>query len=336
MLAWFLAGEGKTFMLLEPGKPNSSSLVAAGLLNPITGRKFSKTWLAEDLFPFAEKTYREIEATLQQRFYKPFSLLHLFDSVKSQNDWSVRCASPGYTHFLKSEEIIYLDPQKVNNPFGAFEVGSAARMFTEKLVPALRTYFTAQDWLRSDAFVPAALTIHADYVQYEGLQARRIIFCEGATPNPFFPGLPYQYAKGECLLVRINDFYPQYIIKGDAGLVPWTEKDIYYIGATHHWHYADDKPSAEGRAELEQNLQKVLRQPYEVVDHRAAIRPATHGRRPFIGLHPQQPQLGIFNGLGTKGFSLSPYFAHHLVQHLEHGTPLLPEVDVQRFYQPKA
>ena len=335
MLAWFLQKENKRFVILEPGKVNSSSLVAAGLLNPITGRKFSKTWLAEELFPFAESTYKEIEVSLGQTFYQSFPLLHLFDSVKSQNDWSVRCVSPGYTRFLKSEEIMYLDQEKVNNSFGAFEVGGAARMHTEKLVPALRRHFSSNGLLREQPFTATALTLYNDYVQYDDLQARRIIFCEGASPNTLFPDLPYQYAKGECLLVHIKDFYPDYIIKGDAGIIPWTEPDVYYIGATHHWKYEDDKPSAIGREELEQNLKNVLRLPYQIVDHRAAIRPATHGRRPFIGLHPKHQQVGIFNGLGTKGFSLSPYFARHFLEHLERGTPLLPEVDVKRFYQPK-
>ncbi len=336
MLGWFLEKAGKQFVLLEQDKPNSSSLVAAGLLNPITGRKFSKTWLAEEIFPFAESTYHEIENKLQQTLYQSFPLLHLFDSVKAQNDWSLRCASPGYTRFLKSEEIIYLDNKKVKNDFGAFEVGGAGRMYTEKLVPALRTYFQQQGKLRLQRFEQRALKLIDDGVQYEDLTAHRIIFCEGAAPNSFFTEIPYQYAKGECLLVRIKDFYPEYIIKGDAGIIPWTEKDIYYIGATHHWHFTDEQPSPIGRQELEQNLQQVLRLPYEVIDHRAAIRPATHGRRPFIGLHPEHKQIGILNGLGTKGFSLAPYFAQHLVEHLEKGTALLPEVDVQRIYKAKA
>ena len=51
----------------------------------------------------------------------------------------------------------------------------------------------------------------------------------------------------------------------------------------------------------------------------------------FIGLHPKYPQLGIFNGLGTKGASLGPFFAQHFTDFLLSKQALLPEVDIQRF-----
>jgi glycine oxidase len=42
-------------------------------------------------------------------------------------------------------------------------------------------------------------------------------------------------------------------------------------------------------------------------------------------------RLIIFNGLGTKGVSLAPYFSDILVRQLENGVPLTKEVDVTRF-----
>jgi glycine/D-amino acid oxidase-like deaminating enzyme len=54
-------------------------------------------------------------------------------------------------------------------------------------------------------------------------------------------------------------------------------------------------------------------------------------RRPFVGLHPQNPRLGILNGMGTKGCSLAPYFARQLVRHLLYKEPIHPEASVSRF-----
>jgi glycine/D-amino acid oxidase-like deaminating enzyme len=54
-------------------------------------------------------------------------------------------------------------------------------------------------------------------------------------------------------------------------------------------------------------------------------------RRPFVGLHPQQPALGILNGMGTKGASLAPFFANQLTSHLVHNFPIHDEADIKRF-----
>jgi glycine/D-amino acid oxidase-like deaminating enzyme len=61
------------------------------------------------------------------------------------------------------------------------------------------------------------------------------------------------------------------------------------------------------------------------------VRPATLERRPFVGFHPLHPNIGILNGMGTKGASLAPFFAHQLVQHLVDGFPLMNEININRF-----
>ena len=71
--------------------------------------------------------------------------------------------------------------------------------------------------------------------------------------------------------------------------------------------------------------------PFTIVDQLASVRPATLERRPFVGLHPKYPRVGILNGMGTKGCSLAPFFARQLVQHVMNGSPITVEADVRRF-----
>jgi glycine oxidase len=54
-------------------------------------------------------------------------------------------------------------------------------------------------------------------------------------------------------------------------------------------------------------------------------------RRPFIGFHPVFPQMLIFNGFGTKGASLIPFWANHLVEVLLNEITLDNEVNINRF-----
>ena len=69
-----------------------------------------------------------------------------------------------------------------------------------------------------------------------------------------------------------------------------------------------------------------------LIDQRAGVRPATPDRKPYLGIHKEFETLGIFNGFGTKGVSLSPYFAKHFVDVLEGKTEIEKEVNVQRAY----
>jgi hypothetical protein len=48
-------------------------------------------------------------------------------------------------------------------------------------------------------------------------------------------------------------------------------------------------------------------------------------------MHPHHPQIGILNGMGTKGCSLAPYFASQFVSHLTKKSSILPEANVDRF-----
>ncbi len=77
-------------------------------------------------------------------------------------------------------------------------------------------------------------------------------------------------------------------------------------------------------------MKKVLKIDFEIVNHQAGIRPTVNDRRPLMGLHPQHPTLAVFNGLGTKGVMLAPYFAYQLYSFLELNKPLDVEVDIKR------
>jgi glycine/D-amino acid oxidase-like deaminating enzyme len=85
------------------------------------------------------------------------------------------------------------------------------------------------------------------------------------------------------------------------------------------------------RIKVQLQLQQWMKLPYKIVDQWAAERPANRERRPFSGLHPLMPSVGILNGMGTKGCSLAPFFAFELTQHLLNNTPINPLADIKRF-----
>jgi glycine/D-amino acid oxidase-like deaminating enzyme len=84
-------------------------------------------------------------------------------------------------------------------------------------------------------------------------------------------------------------------------------------------------------AELTEKLDELISFPYTIINQSWGMRPSTLDRRPILGPHPDHQSVVIFNGLGTKGVSLAPYFSHVLAEWLEKGTPINKEVDIQRY-----
>jgi glycine/D-amino acid oxidase-like deaminating enzyme len=120
------------------------------------------------------------------------------------------------------------------------------------------------------------------------------------------------------------------VVKKGISLVPW-EGNLYWAGSSYEWSFEHAQPTELFRLRTESALREWLKLPFHTVDHLAAVRPATLERRPFVGFHPVHPVIGILNGMGTKGCSLAPYFAHKLVQYVLTGAPIQADADVRRF-----
>ena len=127
----------------------------------------------------------------------------------------------------------------------------------------------------------------------------------------------------------IENFYNDKVLKDEVAIMP-IDGNNYYIGATHEQHFTVTEITDKGKAELEEKLRCILNSPYQITAHQVAVRPATKHRRPFVGMHPQHSNVGILNGLGTKGVSLAPYFAQQLVRHLLYGEAISAEVDIAK------
>jgi len=333
MLSWFLMKANQKVLVIDKLNPSSASNIASGISNPITGQRFVKSWMTDELLPFAENTYREFENKFGDKFFHPVSIVKLFNSVKAQNDWSARCASEGYLPYLKNEKLIYLNTQKVKNDFGGFEINGGSKLETEKFLRHFRNFLKNENALLEEELSFNDLKVENQFITYKDTQTRRIIFCDGANAiqNPYFKFLPFQLAKGECLIVRIEKFYTDKVINGEV-FVMSLQDNHHYIGATHEWDFENALPSEKGKNELMEGLKSILNVPFEVLEHKAAIRPTVKDRRPFIGFHPEHSNIGIFNGMGTKGISLAPYFANHFVNHILKNEKLLHEVDIKRFF----
>lgn len=332
LLAHFLEKEGQQIMVVDPGLEGSSTVTAAGLMNPITGRRYVKSWRVDELLPFARATYRELEEKLHIRIFHPRHILRTLFNAREENDWLLRTGDPAYQPYMleKAELGAYHDHTEPAYSYG--EVQHSAQVDIGDLARAFRHYLQHSHRLLEETFDHSLVRFQPDGVHYRDLQARAVVFAEGyrAKDNPFFNYLPFGGAKGEVLIVRIPDAGFEKVLKHRIFIAP-LGNDLYWIGNTNHNRFDHLDPTPEGKAFLLERLQDLLRLPFEIVSHQAAVRPTVRDRRPFLGAHPGIPNCFIFNGLGTKGTSLGPFWARHLTQFLLLHQPLDPEVDIRRF-----
>lgn len=333
LLTHFLLQAGGEVLVIDDAHQGASSRAAAGVINPITGRHYVKSWRVDELLPFARQTYQALEQQLGSRFYHERHVLRTMSSPKEVNDWSLRTLEPNYAPYIAEDAEPGAYARHTTPPLAYGEVLQGAQVNLPLLIQRYQHFLAQENCLQLEWFDFAQLVIQSDGIRYKNHTADRIIFCDGAKAktNPFFCYLPFHGDKGEALIVRIPGARFEKILKQQIFIVPLGADDLYWVGATYQRHFANDQPSEYGLNFLQEHLNAVLNIPYEIVEHWAAIRPTVRDRRPLLGLHPRFPQLGIFNGLGTKGASLGPYWAKHFTDFLTQATPIDAEVDIQRF-----
>ena len=69
-MAYSLVKRGAAVRVIDDPNGHTASKRAAGVMNPITGRRFVKTWMADTILPLARKYYGEIETQSGQELLR--------------------------------------------------------------------------------------------------------------------------------------------------------------------------------------------------------------------------------------------------------------------------
>ena len=331
LLSWFLHKEGKSFMIIDDSNEHSASKIAAGIINPVTGRRYVTTWRIEEVMPFAIQTYNEIGTYLNTNFVAEKSIIDFFPSPQMRNAFVERITEDDtYLHSYPDQNHFN---QYFNYEFGCGEIRPAYSMHIHLLLSSWRKQLFDLNAVIEQPFNVNEMTLSDNSIHYHDITAQKIIFCDGiaATDNPWFNLLPFAPNKGEALIIESEGLNNQHIFKKGMTLVPTLAQNVYWIGSNYQWEFANEHPSEQFYKQTTELLKHWLKTPFKVMSHKAAVRPATIERRPFVGFHPVFTNIGILNGMGTKGTSLGPFFAHQLTQHLVYNFPIAEEASVHRF-----
>ena len=331
MLSWFLHKAGIEFLLIDEENNNSPSNIAAGIINPVTGRRFVYSWMIDTIMPFAVNTYEEIGFFLDKKLIDKKDIIDFFPSAQMRDGFVTRLTeNDTFLHTYPDQNHFN---QYFNYDFGCGKISPAYTANLQLLLPAWRAYLKEKNALIEDRFDSKHLSVINSTVTYQNITADKIVFCNGleAMQYPWFKTLPFSASKGEVVIIESDGLTNEHIFKKNFTLVPLPEKKTYWVGSSYQWEFDHPQPTDAFLKSVKTNLQQWLKVPFNIVDHKAGLRPSTLERRPFVGFHPTYPNIGILNGMGTKGVSLSPYFANQLVQHYLLNTPIVKEADINRF-----
>ena len=221
---------------------------------------------------------------------------------------------------------------QVHDPFGGILLKQCGYLDVGQFMTSVRDYLSAIHSFIDNRFDEQLLEISDDGVTYNEIQADKLILCTGTgiIDSFRFSGIPVRILKGETLSIEL-DQVPEQIYNRGVYIVPRSGMNCYRVGATYETKVITEEITHAGRMELEEKLAALIKLPYRVISQDWGFRPTSLDRRPILGPIPDSKNVIIFNGLGTKGVSLAPYFSAQLADWLTGFGEIQPEVNIGRF-----
>jgi hypothetical protein len=242
MLSWFLYKEGKSYVMIDDDS-ESSSHVAAGIINPVTGRRYVTSWMAEELMSFAMYTYTEMGSMLDSRFIFEKDIIDFFPSTQMRDAFVNRITEDNtYVHPYPDQNHFN---QFFNYDFGCGQVRPVYMASLSILLASWRKLLHDKQSLLVEKFDVAALTIDKSGIKYKDISAQKVFFCDGIAglSNPWFQLLPFSANKGEVLIIHSEGLTNEHIYKKGLLLAPLPVQHTFWVGSNYQWEFDNAAPS---------------------------------------------------------------------------------------------
>jgi len=326
LVSWFLEKHNIKYVVVDDAAAGSSSPVAAGLINPLAGRKLALAHDLGRLLPFARQTYQQMGQFLGQSFWNDREFWTLLRDEEERQSWLDRAKDPSVHPYLDKADLEQAVPQNALAEAGVARVRGGGQVMFGPLLQTFSAWLAQQGRYHREPFLHDGLEAvsAADPAcwSYQGNCYQAVLFCEGyrVRYNPWFAQLPWRVNRGQRVLLHIPGLMPDY----GKGAAVWRKQALlapigdgnYWLGSVNDWDIEDAMPTSPAGETLRAQLGNLTGLPGQWLENGAGIRPVLRDRRPAVGFHPEHPSLGLLNGLGTKGALLGPWFASALVEHL--------------------
>jgi len=240
-LAWNLLKRGKTLTIVDEDHKNCSSFAAAGMINPITGKRLVLSSRCEELLPFAKEVYIELEEQFEKKFFESKPIIRLFRDEQELSEWERKSDQTHLKKYYGKKQGSGTYEKVLNDERGSFIIQQGGYCRKHDLMECFTAYFKKLDVLKIDLFKFEDLMIREDVILWKDEEFSKIIFCEGfqAQDNPWFSYLPFNLAKGEILTLKnLGKKMPDAVISCGKWCIP-LEGGKYTVGSTYAWENFD-------------------------------------------------------------------------------------------------
>lgn len=299
-LAWQLRERGVEVRLVDDHRPGAASRVAAGLVNPVTGKNFQPSWRIAEFLPESVAFFERVGRELGKQLWFPHPVVRLV----AEKDWA-----------------------KVARKLELPEVARWVEKVDED-VEAWRAAVVLKGGGRVDARAFCEGTEENFRSQMSDFRSERVVRCGGMFDLVEGKLGEHRCAKGEILTVRIGGADHSRIRIGGGGWLVPVGNGLFKAGATYEWDELNGEPTRAGRTRVEEIVRTLGGEDFEVVAHEAGVRPIVRRSIPLIG--PLGDEV-IFNGLGSKGSLYAPGVARRLADWLVDGSEIEPDLEVGRW-----
>lgn len=332
-LALELEKRGFKPLVIDRGFEQSSSWVAAGLINPLVLKRLTLTWRAKEFTGYNKEFYKKLNALFGKKLYQDLAIQKLISSEDEKHFWIKKLKSEEHKEWLKNELRKFISSPS-SGQFDYGEVKNTGWLDVKSFLSTYRHKLKEENRLIEESFEYDSLKSEPNSFIYKNFIAKKIVFCEGARvkQNPYFNFVKMGLNKGELLELKSIELNLETIVKKKVFVLP-LGNNKYKVGATYEWEWENEKPSEVKKQELTNGFKELFNTPITITSHEAGVRPSVVDRRPIMGEHADHKNLFIFNGMGSRACFMAPLLSKEMVDFIEINADLPKEVNLHRFKQ---
>src|SRR6266498_214951 len=168
-LSWYLTKENRSFIVIDKNELVTPSKVSAGIINPVTGRRMVRVWMAEKILSFAHNAYNEIGDFLGITAVSQKNIIDFFPNAHQRQVFLEKIE--------EGEEYLHSYPEQnqfnrfFNYDLGCGEIRHSYIAHLEILLPAWRQQLKDNRRLREEDFEIENLVIEEYSIQYKNIIA---------------------------------------------------------------------------------------------------------------------------------------------------------------------
>lgn len=343
-LADALLRNGVSVCVIDVGEiASGASGTPLGLVNPATGRYGTKTWLAEECYHSIYSSLKETQAQTPAIFFRKSGVLRpaLDEKIASKMKENYKSTNwpENWCQWLDEKEMYEVNKELSCVDGGIWLPVGLTVNISAYLKNKARILMQHEAKFITNAEYEITNKKHGFEISLSDgskIQSANIIYTAGfdSIKNKYWDFLPLIAVKGQmATFKKTSPLEFDYAISA-LGYIASLSESEFVIGSTYEHNFEHRNPDKNGLEYLTKRMSRVypsLIEASTLTGQWAGVRASTPNRKPILGQHPENKNLFIFTGLGSKGLLYSAYLSEIMGNYLIDSAEVPDEISIERF-----